>query len=80
MELQKLADAAFAAIAENTGEVFRHDSIRAAFDAFNDIVTSRGIAWLIDATTGTGMTHMGWSRWMNEARKHLDSEPASATT
>ena len=67
--LQSLADTAFDAIEKNTGHNFQHDTVERAFLAFQDITASLGLAWLIDATTGTGMSHLVLCVWMEEAEK-----------
>lgn len=69
MDLQKLANEAFEAIKTNTGMEFPHDTVAQAFESFQTITSTKGLAWLIDATTGTGMTHIAWTTWMTEARK-----------
>lgn len=71
MDLQKLANEAFAAIEANTGETFPHSNVSDAFDSFQRIVETKGLAWLIDSATGTGMSHLGWTGWMSEARQVL---------
>jgi len=72
--LESLAIVAFEAIEKNTGERLwytanddRH-SVATAIEAFDNAVSVHGIAWLIDSTIGTGLTHMGWLAWMREAR------------
>ena len=72
MDLQKLANISFATIWQNTGDIFPHGTIADAFSSFQSITESRGLEWLIDATTGSGMTHQGWMLWMQEARKQLN--------
>lgn len=72
MDLQSLANEAFKAIFENTGYQFKHSTIQEAFDSFTDIAASNGLAWMIDSSSGCGMSHLGWSQWMQEARKVLE--------
>lgn len=69
--LQSLANTVFQAIEKNTGHKFPHDTVERAFLSFQDITASLGLAWLIDATKGTGMSHLGWCGWMNDARQVL---------
>jgi len=71
-DLQECANEAFAAIAENTGLKYPHSTIEEAFNSFREISSTNGVAWLIDAATGTGMSHIGWSAWMGEVRKILN--------
>ena len=71
MDLQLLANEAFAAIKANAGEEFPHSTVKEAFDSFRAIVAERGIVWLIDSASGSGMSHLGWTGWMSEARKSL---------
>jgi hypothetical protein len=68
-ELQVMANEAFQAIEKNTGESFPHATVKEAFESFQSITATKGVAWLIDAATGTGMSHLGWTYWMSEARK-----------
>lgn len=74
MELQLCANEAFGAIERNTGVAHPHSTIREAFDSFQSIASIKGIAWLIDAASGTGMSHLGWSQWMAEARLVIDAD------
>ena len=71
MDLQSLADTAFDAIKENTGLEFPHGTVEEAYESFQSITKLHGLAWLIDSTTGTGMSHLGWTQWMSEARDQL---------
>lgn len=71
MELQLLADAAFDAIKENSGEEFAHSTVSEAFQSFQEITETKGIVWLIDNTKGTGMSHLSWCGWMSEAREQI---------
>jgi len=81
-QLLAMAGEAFDAIETNAGERLwtasddKDASLRAAFEAFRNITADRrrGIAWLIDNTTGSGMTHMGWTSWMLAARRILGIE------
>jgi hypothetical protein len=70
-ELQDLANEAFAAIKKNTTQEYRHAKVSEAFFSFRRIAESRGVAWLIDATDGTGLTHLGWTEWMRYARLYM---------
>jgi hypothetical protein len=69
--LLKLAASAFDAIEKNTGARYWSvdDGLKAAFDQFQTLGAEKGLAWLIDSTTGTGMTHLALAYWMQEAKE-----------
>jgi hypothetical protein len=71
MNLQLCANEVFDTIKKNTGKSYPHATITEAFESFQAITASLGIAWLIDAATGTGMSHLGWCAWMEQARKAM---------
>lgn len=70
-DLVKCAVEAFDAIEKNTGIRYwtEGESLQKAIDAFENIVQERGLSGLIDAATGTGMTQIGFSWWLNNAKK-----------
>lgn len=43
------------------------ESVKAALAAFETLVSLHGLAWLIDSTIGTGMSHLGFSYWLRDA-------------
>lgn len=68
-ELLELAVLAFDAIEKNTGARYWSvdDGLKAAFDQFQTLGAGKGLAWLIDSTTGTGMSHLALVYWMEKA-------------
>jgi len=73
VDLQTLANQAFDAIKANTGLEFPHGTVAEAFESFQSITGSKGLPWLICATTGTGMSQVAWATWMTEARKVIEA-------
>lgn len=69
--LLNAAAQAFAAIEQNTGEIFWNPStgLKGAIDGFNNAAAMFGLAGLIDAASGTGMGHAGLALWLEEAQK-----------
>jgi hypothetical protein len=67
-----MAKEVFAEIKTRTGLEFPHSSVKEAFESFDSIVATKGIAWLIDNTATVGMTHLGWAGWMANAREVLN--------
>ncbi len=73
VELLQLAETAFEAINRNTGRVFwsKGQDLKAAFEAFQLVVSEYGLPGLIDSAIGTGLSHLGYSHWMAAARNVL---------
>ena len=67
--LQKAANEAFSAIKKNTGNDYHHATITFARESFALILRTRGIAWLIDSTSGTGMSHIALAWWLEKAKE-----------
>lgn len=70
-DLQACANEAFDAIKKSTGKEFPHSTIKESFESFQEITGHFGLIWLLDATAEIGMSHLGWTYWMQEARGQL---------
>lgn len=70
-KLLDLAEIAFRAIEQNTGERHwtREDGLEKAVEAFSGIIEQSGISGLIDAARGTGLSRLTFAWWWSEAQK-----------
>lgn len=70
-ELLNLADIAFQAIKKNTGILCwsPRDGLSAAFGQFEKLYADKGLVWIINSASGTGLSHFGLMTWMEEAKK-----------
>lgn len=67
--LLELANSAFASIRDDGSEQAPdQDTVRGALHQFDRLLQSRGLAWVIDAAGDTGMTHLGLTQWLSDAR------------
>ena len=73
-EFLALAGSLFSAIHKNTGLLHwtTDDGVHGAVETAVDLLNQHGIAWMIDAATGTGMSHIGFLSWLREGEAMTD--------